>query len=320
MRKLIKSNYTQEQQPFLVVHKLEPIVSTSAKIKNQDSATGKNINEAAKNDKVSLASLAEQITAKQKSLEELEQEIFDKANSGQNVLENAQKEAEEIIVQAKLQAGEILLEARKQNEQIIKEFEEQGLEQGKITGYQEGYQQGFTEGKAEAQQEGFKLGLEEGQAQGFIEIQTQMQDTLQEAETKSQQLIETTQNQATEIINGCAEKVQTTIWLLVEKVLHKQLTLKPEYLLSIVRAALEKVSSQAAIKISVAPQHHKLVVSQIPQLKQLFEANTTMEVFTDDSLSEIDVLVETNNGLVDARLETQISLLKMCVEEIFNNV
>lgn len=321
MRKLIKSNCTQEQQPFLIVHKLDSESKVLSKTKQQDLKEEKESNnQVAKDTEVSLEALAKQISDKQQLLEKLEQDLTDKANCGEAVLENARREAEELIVQAKLQAGEILLEARKQSDQIVKEFEEQGLEQGKLTGYQEGFQQGFAEGKAEAQQEGFKLGLEEGQAQGFIEIQTQMQTTLLEAENKAKQLLADAQTEAEQTITGCADKVQTTIWLVAEKILHKQLTLKPEYVLAIVKAALEKVSSQAMIKISVAPVNKELVAQQVPQLKQLFEANTTMEVFADESLNKADVLIETNNGLVDARLETQMSLLKMCVEEIFTNV
>lgn len=321
MRKLIKSNCTQEQQPFLVINKVESNASGSQKAKSQDLKDNKIVNSSVvKDTKVSLEALAEQITEKQALLASLETEIADKTNSSEEVLANARKEAEEIIIQAKLQAGEILLEARKQSEQIIKEFEEQGLEQGKTTGYQEGYQQGFETGKAEAQQEGFKLGLEEGQTQGFIEIQAQMKASVDEASEQAQKMLATAQEQAAALINSCPEKIQETIWLLVNKILHKQLSLKPEYILSIVTAALEKVSSQAMIKITVAPANKDLVAKQLPQLKQLFEANTTVEVFSDDSLGKADVLIETNNGLVDARLDTQISILRMCVEEIFANV
>ena len=73
MRKLIKSNCTQEQQPFLVVNKIESNASGSLKAKSQELMGDKIVNSSVvKDTKVSLEALAEQITERQALLASLE--------------------------------------------------------------------------------------------------------------------------------------------------------------------------------------------------------------------------------------------------------
>lgn len=324
---IIKANFTQNDQPFVLPTEfsIERDLIAAVPEEPQEELSSEAIEEKTLSERIvehkeRLMELEHAIKTQEAMLAQIENEIKNKTSTKEVLLADAKKESDEIILQAKLQAGEIIMQAGNQSEVVIKEFEVKGFEQGKQDGFSQGHKEGFEQGKQESYEEGFKLGLEEGQTQGVMQSQEAMQEQMQQAIAKAAQIEADAQSRAEEIISGCSEKVKNTVIAVCNKVLQREFLQNNEAILSVVEAALRKVSNQAQIKISVAPDRKLIVEQHLPQLKQILEGQSSVSVFADPSLEIGDVLLETNNGIVDARLEMQLSIIRMCIEEIFSNV
>ena len=90
--------------------------------------------------------------------------------------------------------------------------------------------------------------------------------------------------------------------MIARRILHRELTVDPEALLGIARAAMAKVSAREMHKIRVypteAPMMEKFLASMhLPQ---------RIEVVPDPGIERGGMLVETSHGQLDASIETQL--------------
>ena len=90
----------------------------------------------------------------------------------------------------------------------------------------------------------------------------------------------------------------------------------PQVILPLVRQALRKVQDQAQVIVHTAPDAYELVLMAQPEFQSMLEGNATLSVVSDDSLQMGDCILETPNGNVDARLATQLELIKQAVQDV----
>ena len=87
------------------------------------------------------------------------------------------------------------------------------------------------------------------------------------------------------------------------RILHRELTVAPEALLGVVKAALDKMEAREVQQVRVSRQ-------DAPLLRQFFEqmgAPQRIEVIADASLAPGGVKLESSRGLLDASVDTQLS-------------
>ena len=78
-----------------------------------------------------------------------------------------------------------------------------------------------------------------------------------------------------------------------------------------------KVKDQKEINIHVSPEGYELVLMARDEFRSLLPGgNAAIEIVSDESLQAGDCLIETPNGGVDARLSTQLELIKKAVQEV----
>ena len=106
----------------------------------------------------------------------------------------------------------------------------------------------------------------------------------------------------------------------VEKILPQHFLDAPQVILPVVREAINHVRDQKEIIIHVEPYSYDLVLMARPEFKSMLTDGTaTIEVVSDEALKPGDCVIETPNGGVDARLSTQLDLLKRAVKTVLNN-
>ena len=89
----------------------------------------------------------------------------------------------------------------------------------------------------------------------------------------------------------------------------------PTLILPLVRKALLKVKDQSEVHVRVAPESYDLVLMGRSEFQGLLEGQALLEVHSDQSLTVGDVVIETPNGNVDARLSTQIEMIRKSIQD-----
>ena len=103
----------------------------------------------------------------------------------------------------------------------------------------------------------------------------------------------------------------------VERILPQQFIDVPQMVLPIVRDAILRVKDQKEVIVHVPPDSYDFVLMARDELRGLLTAgDTNLTITSDEAMKPGDCLVETPNGSVDARLQTQIEQLKKAVREV----
>ena len=99
---------------------------------------------------------------------------------------------------------------------------------------------------------------------------------------------------------------------IAEKIIGGQLKLHPETIVEIVREALKSVQRGRQLMIQVNEAQASEVRERIARLKELVGSSREIEIVPSTSVSPGGCVIESELGVIDARLETQLK----CIEEM----
>ena len=220
--------------------------------------------------------------------------------------EATQAEADEIKAQAeeiKRQAEELKAEA----EQIIEDTKKEAEELLERV-HKEGYDAGYEEGK------------EDGIKDGREHIEEELADIVRQANEKAQKTIRDAKEQTAEYFIRAEDEIVAVVMMAIEKILPQHFLDVPQTVLPLVREAIRHVRDQKEIKVHVDPDSYDLVLMARSEFQSMLTDGTAIiEVVSDEALKPGDCVIETPNGGVDARLSTQLDLMKNAVQSVLNN-
>ncbi len=278
----------------------------------------------------------------EEELEEEEEEEEPEPERGipQEVLDKVYAEIAEIERKTKL-SEEILLEAKATKEQadLLKENaekiraeaqEESGrtIEQAKQI--MADAEQFMTDTKKQAEQvledarkEGYELGHKEGVEQGIKDgrehIEQELADIVRQANDKAQKTINDAKEQTSEYFIRAEDDIIKVLMMAIEKILPQHFLDVPQVILPVVHESIKYVRDQKEIKIHVEPDSYDLILMARNEFQSMLTDGTAIiEVVSDEALSPGDCIIETPNGAVDARLSTQINLMKSAIKSVMN--
>ena len=146
----------------------------------------------------------------------------------------------------------------------------------------------------EAFQRGFAEGKTVGVAQGAAEIQPVI-DRLTRSLAELALLRPRIRKEAeTDLV-----KLSLAV---ARRILHRELTLDPESIDGLIRAALDKLESREVTRVRVHPEQDHAVRVALAR----FAGTQIIEVVPDGSLQSGDVLFETAHGTLDASIDAQL--------------
>lgn len=185
------------------------------------------------------------------------------------ILENARLEAERLLAEARSEAARILEQARQDGEQLVDET----VEQARQNGYTEGLQTAESEAAA---------------------IRQQASEVLHQTEViRANKFVEMEQ----EIISLAVE--------IAEKIVGAQLTVQPEIVNDIAREAIAMVKDRKEISLYVSAADANIFLERKNELQQVLGGNSNLNIIIDNSVRAGGCLVETEQGRVDAALDTR---------------
>lgn len=251
----------------------------------------------------------EEIEQKAKLTEEtLREAQKEKAQSNQlkKQAEEIKTQAEELKAQAEKQAQETLDAATAEAEKIVEDTKQEAKDlldkvqkEGYDTGYKEGKEQGIKDGKEK--------------------IEDELAEIVKQTNEKAQKTLQDAKELTAEYFTEAEDDIVKIVIMAIEKILPQHFLDAPQVILPVVREAINHVRDQKEIIIHVEPYSYDLILMARPEFKSMLTDGTaTIEIVSDDALQPGDCVIETPNGGVDARLSTQLELLKKAVQSVLN--
>lgn len=238
----------------------------------------------------------------------------------QNLIENTTKETERMLEQAKIDADTIKeeSEAMKAEAEIMRQEAEalkaeiEKLREDMLAAAQaeidEAKQKGEKDGYAEGLDKGYKEGTEKAYAEqrkAILDANEKAQKTISDAEAEKDAAVQHAEAEIVDLAIG-----------VVNKILPEQFSDAPQKILPLVKTALLKIKDQSKIIVHVAPEHYDFVLMAKSEYQNMLTGNAVLEVQSDENLKPGDVLLESPNGDVDARLTTQLEQIKSALQDV----
>lgn len=196
--------------------------------------------------------------------------------------------SDSLIKNAEKKAQEILNEARNKAQEIINSAEEQ-LKSRLVDGYKHGHEQGYQEGLAEARLEALSR---------YEEIKKALQSVYELRQ---------------KIITDVEEDLKKLSISIAERIITKQLAMEPEIIFDIVKEACGQFRQAEQITIFVNPDDGYILRQRKSEFQEILGDYCRIYIIDDGGLSQGSCIIESENGLIDAGLKTQLEKLGLAI-------
>lgn len=200
------------------------------------------------------------------------------AEAIEQTLTEARIEAEQIINEANAEAQRIAAEA----DENARELMAQAQENGHNEGYEAGYQEGYQEGLAKTQQ---------------------LEDDLN---LKAEQLADDYETRIAELEPRFVE----TLTEIYEHVFHVDLSDKTELILYLLRDAIRDAGASKNFIVHISAEDIEYVREHKDVLAESIPASVNFEIIEDTTLPKGNCYVESDGGIFDCGIDTELELLK----------
>lgn len=104
---------------------------------------------------------------------------------------------------------------------------------------------------------------------------------------------------------------------IAKKIIKKELESDPQVLLNTIVEVLRTISkSEPKITIRVRPQSVQFIKDTIPNITYQYGIDSKINIVADPSIEDGGCVFQTNNGIVDASIDTQIEIIKKALEGV----
>ena len=170
--------------------------------------------------------------------------------------------------------------------------------------------------KEEAREAGREEGFKEGHKDGMKKAAEDCEDILAAANEKANSLMSAALEARKVYLQMAEDDITSIAMSAVEQILPQHFVDAPQIILPLVRKALMKVRDQAEVTVHVAPDAYEFVLMAQAEFQHMLEGQAVLLIQSDASLQPGDCVLETPNGNVDARLATQIELVKKAIRDV----
>jgi len=193
-------------------------------------------------------------------------------------LREASEEAERMLAEASGQIDSWWQERRLQDEHLVEALKSEGYD----TGYREGSEKAMAD-------------LRDQIGRMMDEAQT----VLKQAYLMKEQIIQEAEPFLVEL--SCA---------IAEKVIDKQLTLEPDYVIELIKNNLSRKREQGVITLCVAPKHFAFVQAAREELAAAIDSQAELQILPDSTVHDQGCVIRSSFGSIDARIDTQLTEIK----------
>ncbi len=168
---------------------------------------------------------------------------------------------------------------------------------------QQAYQQGY--------QEGYRAGAEEARIHLETEAHQQVAQLREQVNTFLQQL----QSQFDKYLRLLEPQMLALTMQIARKVIRDELRQHPEHVLAMIRDVLRRVQGFGQVRIRVHPLDLELVRQHKPSLLTVIDSLDGLEIVEDRRVEPGGCILETPQGIYDARVDTQLEEMEHALNE-----
>ena len=147
-------------------------------------------------------------------------------------------------------------------------------------------------------QEALQKGIQQGEAEGRRKALAQLDAELQRLARTVADMAGLRHN----IRREAEEELVRLALAIARRILHRELSVDPDALMGLVKAALAKIEIRDTYRVRTHPEHAAPVTRYLAQIG----APQKIEVVADPSLEKGSVIFETGRGSLDASVDTQL--------------
>lgn len=278
----------QESKRTLPKEVLDKIFAEIEEIERKEKLLAETLREAEENKRQSekLKAQAEEMKAQAAQIKQQAEDF--KAQSD--------RQAQEILSKAQAEAGQIVEDTKQEAKELLEKVQK------------EGYDKGYADGKAE--------GIKDGKER----IEDELKAIVRQTNEQAQKTLRDAKELTADYFIKAEDDIVKVVMMAIEKILPQHFLDVPQVILPVVREAIKHVRDQKEIIIHVEPESYDLILMARAEFRSMLTDGTaTVEVISDEALKPGDCVIETPNGGVDARLSTQLDLMKKAVQSVLNN-
>ena len=145
----------------------------------------------------------------------------------------------------------------------------------------------------------YQKGIQEGQAAARQELMSEFQNV----NGRLARTIEEVTGLRQRFRHEAEEDVVALAFAIARRILHRELTMAPEALLGIVKAALEKIEAREVHRVRIRPED----AAMVKQFLDKMGLPQRVEVIADPGLDRGAAVFDSTHGTLDASVETQLA-------------
>ena len=153
---------------------------------------------------------------------------------------------------------------------------------------------------------------EEAKKEGYEEGLASAKNDIEDLKSKFTEFF----NYKTEVYEKVSDCIYEVSMEIARKIINKQVETDKEYIISMIKGVVEEIhKTENKITLKVMPKDVEIVRDKISEIfsGEYFEAK--ISVIPDNEIKEGGVIVETSNGIIDATLETQLSIIEKALKK-----
>lgn len=234
--------------------------------------------------------------------DEAEEKLFTKEKEAEFLakIEAREKELDRLTAEANSALSKAKAEAEKEKKRILEDAE---IEAEDL--------------KAAAKVEGREEGLIEGREEGKQQAIEEMKNAINSANEQAMKTIKDAKDATLDYMLKAEHDLAEVVLTVAEKIIPQHFIDAPQVVLPAVKEALLRIKDQKEIFVHVPPDSYDLVLMARDEFRSLLTGgNASLEIVADESLKPGDCLIETESGALDARLSTQLELIRNAVREV----
>lgn len=211
-------------------------------------------------------------------------------------IEIAQKKSQALLIQTKSEVQKIKKKAEEEIEELRKKAREEGFAEGQKDGFEKGKIQGLAEGKQRAEEQNKEL-----KASILLMIQEAKEEIKAYQEEKRIEIIKLASHMAEKIVHDRIDHEEEGVLLLAKPIFYQ----------------LEK--DEEFVTITTHPDQRAVVEEHLHQVEAI-SPNTRFMVFSDPSLEENGLVIESSKAVIDLQIKKQIESMLQEFKEMEKTV
>ena len=170
--------------------------------------------------------------------------------------------------------------------------------------YSEGYQRGFEQGRSEGAEAGSLVAIQKTTEAAMASRKAELEAFV----ASLQKVLTSTDKAMIDWYRLAEEEIGPIVGEIASRVILEELKISRESVLSIVKEAMGEISHASTARIRVNPLDSALMRSYKDEIQACAQSVKGVEIVDDPTIMG-GCLIETDGGLVDARIENKLAML-----------